>query len=188
MTKTTILASSVLTATGLYLYVFLLSDAADPLKSWINASALLAFGYFLITFSASSINYWIANQFSLRLLRHRRYIGLGFAITQTFHLFSFTYFYLVSEEQLDWLTIIGGGLAYVLLYAMVATSNGPMIKKLGTKRWKRLHSTGMHYFAFIFLVTFIIRFIDTDFSPTYGAYALLIVLVYVMRLMKTSRL
>ena len=188
MTKNTILASSALTAIGLYLYVFLLLDSADPIKSWVNASAILALCYFLITFAASSVNYLVANQFTHSLLRNRRYFGLGFAITQTFHLISFTYLYLVTEEQLDVLTVIGGGLAYVLLYGMVATSNAQMIKKLGTRRWKNLHSTGMHYFALIFLVTFVLRFIDSNYSLTYGVYALLIVLVYVMRLLKKKRL
>lgn len=182
MTKNTILVSSLLSAIGLYLFVMFLGDFAEPVKYWANLSAHLAFYYFLITFAVGPANKIFNDTFTLKLLRHRRYFGLGFAVTHSFHLLALTYFFVVTNESPEMLSIVGGGLGYVVMYMMALTSNSQMIKKLGSKRWKMLHSSGMHYFALIFLVTFTLRFIEESFGPIYGIYVLLLVSVYTARI------
>ena len=187
MSKHTILASSLISAVALWLFVFYIGDFPQPERGWANLSAHLAFYYFLITFAASPTQAIFANRATLKLLRHRRYFGLSFAVTHSFHLIALTYFFLVTSESPEMLSIVGGGLAYLVIFMMALTSNTQMIKKLGQRRWKILHSTGMHYFALIFLVTFSLRFYEKDFDPIYGIYTLLLVLIYTVRIFILKR-
>ncbi|MCR9241637.1 MAG: hypothetical protein NXH87_09685 [Rhodobiaceae bacterium] len=90
------------------------------------------------------------------LQKHRRYIGLSFAIAHTIHLGALTGYFVFIGVSPDAATLIGGGLAYALMFAMAATSNDWSVKKLGAN-WRRLHSIGLHYLWFIFLITYMGR-------------------------------
>lgn len=90
------------------------------------------------------------------LQKHRRYIGLSFAIAHTIHLGALTGYFVFIGVSPDAATLIGGGLAYALMFAMAATSNDWSVKKLGAN-WRRLHSVGLHYLWFIFLITYMGR-------------------------------
>ena len=188
MTKNIILASSLLGAVALCLFIFLVGDFPRPAKSWANLSAHLAFYYFFITFAARPAHNIFANALTLKWLRYRRYTGLGFAVTHSFHLVALVYFFVVSKESPNALSVVGGGLAYTVMFMMALTSNNKMVHKLGHRRWKMLHSTGMHYFALIFLVTFSLRFFEKSLDPLYGIYTFLLVGVYAARLIQLRRL
>jgi DMSO/TMAO reductase YedYZ heme-binding membrane subunit len=54
-------------------------------------------------------------------------------------------------------TLIGGGGAYVLLAAMVATSNDASVRALGIRTWKRLHTVGLYWLWFIFAFSYLGR-------------------------------
>ena len=63
----------------------------------------------------------------------------------------------VPEFSIDLPTSIGGGMAYVFLAAMTATSFDRSAAWLGPRRWRLLHKTGMYYCWYIFFVSYLPR-------------------------------
>ena len=126
----------------------------ESLMLWARHTARISFAYFLLSFSASSLHYFFSNTLTKFIRHQRRYIGLSFALAHTIHLVALTSFFIVMKENPGIVTLIGGGLGYVLVYAMVLTSNDNAVKKLGLKRWKKIHWFGANYIAVIFAFTY----------------------------------
>jgi DMSO/TMAO reductase YedYZ heme-binding membrane subunit len=57
------------------------------------------------------------------LLRHRRYFGLAAALTHTVHFGYIVALYVLTDEVLEAVTAVFGGLAYVMIWFMALTSN-----------------------------------------------------------------
>jgi len=53
--------------------------------------------------------------------------------------------------------LVGGIGTYVLLAAMVATSNDASVHLLGMRNWKRLHSIGIYWIWVFFLEVYVVR-------------------------------
>lgn len=83
------------------------------------------------------------------LLAKRKWIGLGFALSHTVHLFAIVTLFRTMGEWPPTATLFFGGIGYLFLYAMAFTSNRTAMKKLG-RRWKLLHLTGIHYLWLVF--------------------------------------
>jgi len=116
----------------------------------------VSFPLFLLAYLAGPfVALWRTN-LTRWLQKNRRYIGINFAIAHTIHLGALTGYFVFMGVSPDPATLIGGGLAYVLMFAMAATSNDRSVGKLGTN-WRRLHSVGLHYLWFIFLITYMGR-------------------------------
>jgi DMSO/TMAO reductase YedYZ heme-binding membrane subunit len=65
-----------------------------------------------------------------------------------------------------------GGLGYVVLLALVLTSNDAAVKRLGA-RWKTLHRFGVHYLWLIFTLTYLGRIAEPNpSSQSYVLFAL----------------
>ena len=78
-------------------------------------------------------------------------------------------------------TFIFGGLGYVLIAAMAATSNDTAVRALGPRRWKLLHSVGGWYVAFIFANSYVGRLLGE--KPLVGAFGVtLLVLAIGLRI------
>ena len=129
-------------------------NSNESLMLWARHTARISFAYFLLSFSASSLHYFFSNTLTKFIRHQRRYIGLSFALAHTIHLVALTSFFIVREENPGIVTLIGGGLGYVLVYAMALTSNDNVVKKLGLKRWKKIHWFGANYIAVIFAFTY----------------------------------
>ncbi len=116
----------------------------------------VSFPLFLLAYLAGPlVSLWRTN-LAHWLQKNRRYIGINFAIAHTIHLGALTGYFVFMGVSPDAATLIGGGLAYVLMFAMATTSNDRSVRKLGTN-WRRLHSVGLHYLWFIFLITYMGR-------------------------------
>ena len=76
------------------------------------------------TFNLDAIN---------NLAINRRYFGLSFSISHSVHLVALIYFFYTSNEDPGTVSIIGGGLGYLLMYAMTLTSTDAMVKRIGIK-------------------------------------------------------
>ncbi len=57
--------------------------------------------------------------------------------------------------QTNAITLAGGGLGFVFIALMAATSSDAAFQKLGRARWTLLHRTGIWYLWFIFAFTFV---------------------------------
>ncbi len=116
---------------------------------------------FLTAYLASTLYNLTQNSFTKTILRRRRQWGLAFAWTHSVHLVALSYYLVIAEMPPDLLTILGGGLAYVMIYVMALTSNNWSVRKMG-KYWKPIHIFGIHYIWFIYFFTYFGRFADPD--------------------------
>ena len=160
----------------------------ESLMLWARHTARISFAYFLLSFSASSLHYFFSNTLTKFIRHQRRYIGLSFALAHTIHLVALTSFFIVMEENPDIVTLIGGGLGYVAMYAMALTSNDNAVKKLGLKRWKQIHWFGANYIAVIFAFTYVGKLLNGQLNGSdydYLTFALIvgtIFMVFVLRI------
>ncbi len=126
----------------------------ESMRAVVRISARSAVVLFLLAFSASSLHELLRKSGTAWLLRNRRYIGVSFAVAHFYHLIALIllsiWFPHPFRDDLNWVTIVGGGLAYVLIAAMAATSSDSAYQWLGGVRWRRLHTIGSYYVWFIF--------------------------------------
>ncbi|WOF74838.1 hypothetical protein QMT40_002497 [Parvibaculaceae bacterium PLY_AMNH_Bact1] len=125
----------------------------------------VSFPLFLLAYLAGPLATLWRSNLTRWLQRNRRYLGLNFAVAHTIHLGALTSYFVFLGVSPDAATLIGGGLAYALMFAMAATSNDWSAKKLGIN-WRRLHSVGIHYLWLIFLITYMGRLSDTEGGDT----------------------
>ena len=93
------------------------------------------------------------------ILRNRRQLGVSFAVSHTYHLIAIVALAeVMTPARFVAATGVGllvaGGLGYLLIYAMAATSFDRTAAWLGPRRWKLLHRTGMYGLAAFFALTY----------------------------------
>lgn len=68
------------------------------------------------------------------------------------------------------LSTIGGGLGFLMMFAMAATSNDAAVKKTGRRAWHRLHGFGQLTLAVVYLVIYLERIVaDLSYWPAFSA-------------------
>jgi DMSO/TMAO reductase YedYZ heme-binding membrane subunit len=130
---------------GLYL-VLVLPDSEESLRRMIRTSGKISALLFALAFAASSlVRVWRGRR-TLWLRRNRRIFGVSFAWSQTLHLVALIVLGNLYPQPfrsgLDLVTIVGGGLVYVFIFTMAATSSDRAVRALGPKAWGRLHWYG----------------------------------------------
>jgi len=142
------------------------------LRTVVRATAQTSLLLFLGAFSASSMHALWPTAATRWLLANRRYVGVSFSVSHALHLLAILTIALrFPEVAISRVTAIGGGLGYVFIAAMVATSFDRTAAWLGPRRWHLLHATGMYYLWTIFFVSVLPRAIT---SATYVPIALLL--------------
>ena len=162
-------------------------NSNESLMLWARHTARISFAYFLLSFSASSLHYFFSNTLTKFIRHQRRYIGLSFALAHTIHLVALTSFFIVMEENPGIVTLIGGGLGYVLVYAMALTSNDNAVKKLGLKRWKQIHWFGANYIAVIFAFTYVGKLLNGQLNGSdydYLTFALIVGTIFIVFILR----
>lgn len=99
----------------------------------------------------------------------RRGLGLAFAGAHFVHLGALITYFQVSGDTPKTSTLIGGGLAFVLIGLMAITANDTAIRTLGAANWRRLHTFALHYVWLIFVVTYAGRVARYPDMPEYVA-------------------
>lgn len=127
------------------------------LRVLIRATARSSLALFLPAFAASSLRSLWPTPFSAWLLRNRRQVGVSFAVSHGLHLAAILGLAVRYPDRFEVpaLTILGGGLGYVFIAAMAATSSDAAVRKLGVRNWKRLHRTGMWVLFVIFAQSYV---------------------------------
>ena len=87
-------------------------------------------------------------------------------------------------DDLNAVTLVGGGLAYAFVLAMAATSNDASVRRLGARRWRALHAVGGWYVWLIFTQSYAPR---AAADPAYAPFAALLVGVAGLRLARWQR-
>ena len=128
-------------------------DVSLPMATRATGRTSLAF--FLAAFMASTLYRILPAGRGRWLLKNRRYLGVSFAASHAIHAVLLTA--TINRLQLDYspITLAGGGLGYVFIAAMAATSFDRTAAWLGRKRWRLLHSVGAYALWGIFVVTYL---------------------------------
>jgi hypothetical protein len=131
------------------------------LRMAIRATARTSVCLFALAFSAAALRRRWPNAATAWLLRHRRQLGVSFAASHACHLLTilalcgWTWSGLVARTPTA--TLVVGGIAYVFIALMTATSFDRTAAWLGPRRWQRLHTTGSYYIWAIFALNFFVR-------------------------------
>lgn len=139
----------------------------EGIRAVIRLTARTSIVIFSLAYVASSLRVFWRSPLSKWLLANRRYVGVSFALSHSLHLLFIVFLYQVSEafrRDLSATTVIFGGLAYVFMAAMAATSSDRAYAALGRRTWKTLHTAGMHWIWFIFFFSYMPRALK---SPAY---------------------
>jgi methionine sulfoxide reductase heme-binding subunit len=136
----------------------------DYSEQWLLAArytARASFTVFLIVYSASSLLRLWPGALTKSLVRHRRQWGLGFALAHTIHLAALAYYNIIILNMPGLQSLLGGGLAYGLMFVMAATSNNASMRVMG-RWWKRVHTVGIHWIWFVFTFSYFGRLFDLE--------------------------
>ena len=144
--------------------------AAEQFQLAARWTARASFPLLILVYSASSLLRLFPGPATKALVRDRRWWGLAFALAHAIHLAALTLYLSYFGERPALGTLLGGGLAYVLLLAMAATSTDRAQAAMG-RNWKRLHTAGIHWLWFIFAFSYAGRVLRGDEMP-YAAIAL----------------
>lgn len=145
----------------------------------IRQTARLSLVAFCAAFAASSLLRLWPMPATRWMMRNRRWLGLSFALSHLTHLVAIlTLVRIAPDFEIEPMTIVFGGLAYVFIAALAATSFDGAVALLGKRRWQLLHKTGMYYIWFIFAQSYTPRALS---SPAYIPAAALLFGVIALR-------
>lgn len=155
------------------------------IRVMIRATARTSVVLFTAAFTAAAaVRLW-PRPSTKWMLRNRRYLGLSFAASHAVHLAFIVYAAAIAGFlEINAVTIVFGGLAYVFIALMTATSFDGAVAWLGRRRWQRLHTIGAYYIWFIFLQSYAPRALE---SIAYVPVTLLVVGGLVVRLVARRR-
>jgi methionine sulfoxide reductase heme-binding subunit len=161
----------------------------DGLRLVIRATARTSAVLFVLAFTASAARRRWPSRATRWLLENRRYVGVSFGVSHMAHLLAILA--LAGWSLREFFVRAGpvagilGGLGYVVLAALLATSFDTTAAWLGPRRWQRLHRAGVWYLWFIFAATFAPA---TARSPLlYGTFTALLAVAAALRLAPTPR-
>ena len=144
--------SAAVTAAFVTFIAVLSGGYVEALPTVMRPTAWLAFALFISAFTASSIHRLRPNGYSKWAMNNRRYVGLSFAAVHFIHAGLVLSNLWLTEASRTAGELSGGGLAYLFLLLMAATSNNSAVRRIGSKNWKRLHTVGSYYIWLIFTV------------------------------------
>jgi hypothetical protein len=129
----------------------------DGVRMLIRATARSSALLFLIAFLARPTRQLWRTDATAFAIKNRRYFGVSMAVSHLIHGLAILWLLTVfpSAYQVNLTTLVGGGLGFVLIAAMAATSSDAAFKALGRARWQLLHRTGVWYLWLIFAFTFV---------------------------------
>lgn len=130
--------------------------SVEAIRRVIRLTAQMSLFLFLAAFSASALYRLWPNAFTRFLITARRPFGLAFAFSHAVHALALFAFSRVDPQGFDQATdpamFVFGGLAYLFIALMAATSSDSAIALLGPRNWRRLHTVGSHVIWLTFLV------------------------------------
>lgn len=163
------IGAAALGVAGLFLATMQLETA--DLERWLLLNRYLArfsFLVFIPIYAASPLASMFPGMATASLLRIRRSLGLGYALIMAAHVCAIgAYQMTAGSESIDIVSGIGGGIGFVSIGALAATSNDDAIRRLGVQNWKRLHAAALQWLWLIYTVTYLGRISEghTEFVP-----------------------
>jgi len=175
------LALLAMSATILVLHGYSEAGVRMGIRATARTSVLL----FVLAFCARPLRELWRSRASAWMLRNRRSLGVSFAVSHFLHLgliLALVESFPESESaQIDLLTILGGGLAYVFIAAMALTSFDGAQRAMGMRRWKLLHRVGSWYVWIIFAQSYVPRALLDPETLFYSGFAAFVMVVPTLR-------
>lgn len=143
--------------TAMVAIILAMDSGVEGVRLAVRATARSSFALFLIAFTASSLFRLWPGDTTPWLLRNRRWFGLGFAWSHLLHLIAILWLFGNYAGQVPappMATIVGGGIAYVFIAAMAATSFDGAVRWMGARNWQRLHKIGTWYIWIVFMTSY----------------------------------
>jgi methionine sulfoxide reductase heme-binding subunit len=145
----------------------------DGVRALIRATARTSLALFLAAFLASSLRRLWRHPLTAWLLRNRRQLGLSFAVSHAIHgaaIVALATRFPTSFGTTNAVTRYGGGLGFVVVALLAATSNDAAVRRLGAARWRALHRVGVWYLFGIFALSYgPAVFFDPWYAPASAA-------------------
>ncbi len=162
--------------------VSLAGSDPDGIRMVIRATARSSALLFTSAFVASALRRAWPGPVSQWLLANRRYLGVSFAVSHLAHflailaLAGWSFMRMAANAG----PVVGllGGIAYLFVIAMTATSFDRTAAWLGPRRWRALHTAGVYWLWGVFFVSFAPRAFT---SPLYWPFALGLLLAMGLR-------
>jgi sulfoxide reductase heme-binding subunit YedZ len=150
----------------------------------IRATARTSLILFLAAFAASAAARLWPGAFTHWLRRNRRQFGLSFAMSHLIHALAILTLW-QSDPDTFWSlsnkgSIVSGGIAYLFIAALAATSFDAAVRILGPKAWGWLHWAGVWFIAISFIFT------NGKRIPVSGWYALPVTLVIAVVILRIA--
>ncbi len=156
------------------IHVFQHGTDEEAVRILIRWSAKTSALLFSIAFGISAIQFLFKDKFTRILLKFRPHIGLSFGVSHTFHL-AFLIWLQSAIHPVFTLaktsSLLGGGLAYVFMYAMMVTTFPYFKQKISPARWKMLHLLGGYWIWLIFFRSYFKQVLNVG-----QGYTLLVIL------------
>lgn len=182
--RLTIAVALLLTLASLIL-LLLSAGSAESVREVIRFTARTSLVLFLLAYGASALVKLWKQPWSLWLRRNRRYIGVSFAASHLIHGLAIIALTQVDPSfELAPITLILGGLAYIFIALMAATSFDVTARAIGPRAWAALHSVGSFYVWATFLSSFSGR---ASMSRWYLLPVFLLVAVMLVRIVARFR-
>lgn len=148
----------------------------------VRKTARISVTLFTLAFAASSLQTLFRWNWTSWLLVNRRYMGVSFAVAHGAHLAMLvTLFSAFPAARADYpagAALAGGGLAYLFIALMTATSFDRTAALIGPKAWRVLHTVGSHYVWTLFALSYIPRALN---DPWYIPLAALVIAAMTVR-------
>jgi methionine sulfoxide reductase heme-binding subunit len=170
---------------GSALLISLLGTGEQAMGAVLRFTARTSFAFYLAAFAAAPLAALDPAPLFRWLRANRRYLGVSFAVSHAVHLVAIVRLGLLHPGLYDPVTLILGGLGFVFLAAMAATSFNATTRRLGPRAWKALHKTGMYYLGFVFIATFAGRIAE---RPLYVFFPLVFFAAWALRVFVFIRL
>ena len=159
------------------------SIPGDPVEVMTEVTGQWALRFLLLTLAVTPLR----RLFNIPdLIKFRRMLGLY----SFFYAFCHLLIYIIFDQFFDWAEILGdilerkyifaGMLALVLMIPLAITSTNGWVKRLGGKRWQKLHK--LVYLIGVAAVTHFIWLVKADYTQP-AIYALILTILLVYRLL-----
>jgi hypothetical protein len=147
------------------LQVYFSGTNEHSLRHLISWTAKMSVICFSLAFGISSVFHFFKNDVTALIFNYRPHLGLAFAVFHTFHLVFLIllqqYFHPVFNLAKT-TSLIGGGMAYILMYMMVFTTfvKGKNMMRPGA--WRTLHLVGGYWILLVFIRSYFRQVIYED--------------------------
>ena len=155
----------------------------DGVRMVIRFTARTSLALFCLAFAAAAMARMWPNGGTRWLRRNRRYLGVSFAASHAIHAVAIAAFAVMDPAGYAAATSIAsyifGGIGYAFIIAMAVTSFDRTAATIGPRTWRILHTTGIYYLWFQFMVSFGMRIPQ---MPNYVWFLMPLIVVMVLRI------